>query len=238
MEGKIMKKTVFLVLMALFLISCNSNEPLVKLLESTPTPVLPTPASSPTPSTHEATDDLPAPTPPMAIIDSHHGIYDFFSGEAFIDFAQSVQNGTSDEGTQKPLLVETLSRYYKLKNPPSGVKVRRISATERDVSVIYDTQQISTGFFEYMMVQYSPYYSYDIEKDGLWNRVIPKSEPDMYELENIKYYIWKGMDGENPFWTAEWYNADGYYMRANFPFRFTAEEVLGYISDLERVEIR
>jgi hypothetical protein len=82
------------------------------------------------------------------------------------------------------------------------------------------------------MIQYAPDYWFDIEEEGLWVRT-NRLEPHIFELEGLTYYIWKGGNT----WIAEWVNADGYNMNAEFPLRFTAEEVLGYISDLERVEI-
>jgi hypothetical protein len=177
-----------------------------------------------------ATPSTPKPTEePMSY---NFQEYDFYSEEEFIEYVLNERGEILDEHREfdknNPL---THTRYYKLKNPPEGAIISSIYLGV-EVSVTYDTQHNDAGDYKYIKIRYSPYYSFDIEEDGLWNRGV-RHESHIFELGDIKYYVHKASHT----WTAEWYNEDGYYMSAAFPYRFTAEEVLGYISDLERVEI-
>jgi hypothetical protein len=169
----------------------------------------------------------------------------FPSEEEFVNHVLEVQNGIRDESCEYFGFDEFfvgISHYYKFKNPPPDAIIHSMSVGP--IVVVYDTQKPNVGKIrEHMMIQYYPdslYPPFDIEEDGGWAwRPFP-DESYVFEKNGIKYYIRKGTGlGETILlWGAEWVNEDGYYMKANFPSRFTAEEVLGYISDLERVEIR
>jgi hypothetical protein len=166
----------------------------------------------------------------------------FESEEEFVDFILEAQSGTMDEGDAfqyRDLDLNAYTHYYRLKNPPPGAVINFITITASPLSVDYDIDRIDGyGLRERIVIIYSPHSSYNIEDEGLWVRSRHSGESRIFEEDGLKYYIWQGISiSERPLWSAEWVNADGYNMNAEFPYRFTAEEVLGYISDLERVEI-
>jgi hypothetical protein len=159
----------------------------------------------------------------------------FNSEEEFMEFMQGDRDETA-LGTHSFIDLNSLTHYYRLKNPPPEAIINYIALTSW-VVIIYDTQKVDTKG-EHMMIQYGASGFYDIEEEGQWvRRRAPFGESHIFEKDGFTYYIWKASAGEYSLWNAEWYNTDGYNMFAQFPFRFTAEEVLGYISDLERVEI-
>jgi hypothetical protein len=131
------------------------------------------------------------------------------------------------------------THYYRHISPPPGAIIEQI-VLGPNIAVVYDTQRGDLEG-EHMMILYFPdssYGSYDIETDGFWAEHQFPYESYVFELNGIKYYISKGMGWSLPTWVAEWVNVDRYNMRAQFPYRFTPEEVLGYISNIERVDIR
>jgi hypothetical protein len=156
----------------------------------------------------------------------------FNSEEEFMEFMQGDRDETA-LGTQSYLDIDEITHYYRLKNPPPGAIVDYIAVTSW-VIIMYDTQEADVEYFSRtIMIHYAPDY-FDIEKEGFWVRRIPPfDESHIFEKDGLTYYIWKG----GTTWIAEWVNEDGYNMKANFPYCFTAEEVLGFVSDLERVEI-
>jgi hypothetical protein len=167
----------------------------------------------------------------------------FESEEEFVDFILEAQSGTMDEGDAfqyRDLDVGAVTHYYRLKNPPMEAIINSIRLATGPITIAYDTQK-KDAKGEHMMMEYSrnPLNgSYNIEDEGLWaRRSPPLGESHIFELEGLTYYIWKVSAGEYFLWTAEWANVDGHHTVAQFPYRFTPEEVLGYISDLERVEI-
>jgi hypothetical protein len=217
MEDKKMKKLLILGISAFLLASCISEE----------SKVAPTREPTQTRENHGY-------NPPL----------DFSSEKDFLDYVQNEDEETQDERNEFRL--DTLTHFYKLKNPPTDAIIRRIRVTESVVTVVYDTQKPNDDGSEHMMIQYSPksllspHWSYDIEEDGHWMNYPFPEEAYVFEKEEIKYYIRKvtGLGHTILLWSAEWYNADKYYMYSEFPHRFTAEEVLGFVSDLERVEIQ
>jgi hypothetical protein len=167
----------------------------------------------------------------------------FESEEEFVDFILDAQSGTMDEGDAfqyRNLDVGAVTHYYRLKNPPPEAIINSIRLATGPITVVYDTQKKdATG--EHMMIEYSRNslnWSYEIEESANWAwRPFPE-ESYIIKDEGLTYYISKRMGLSMPTWAAEWYNAEGYHMSGQFPYRFTAEEVLGFVSDLERVEIR
>jgi len=129
----------------------------------------------------------------------------------------------------------TITHYYRLKNPPPETEVNQVTLYQSGMTLEYDTAR------ERIMIRYNNYYSFDIETRGLWTERPFPNEAYIREIDGVTYYIRK-VDASIAetvmfLWSVEWYNADGYYMSASFPYRFTADEVLAYVSDLERVEI-
>jgi hypothetical protein len=199
----------------------------------------------------EPREKTPEPTPSASeVVDRElfeSGGHDFdplyfYSENEFVEYVQEVQNeetGSFSAYGESEGYVDTLSRYYRLKNPIGEMRLRMITGTRYEVAVLYYAQEADS---EHIMIRYSPYYNFDIETHGLWTeRPFPK-ESYIRELDGVIYYIRKVDSRADPsapllLWSIEWYNADGYYMHSQFPYRFTAEEVLGYVSDLERVEI-
>jgi hypothetical protein len=155
-----------------------------------------------------------------------------FNSEAeFMEFMQG-DRGETASCPHSFLDLDELTHYYRLKSPPLGAIVDYIAVTSW-VIVMYDTQEADGDErSRTIMIHYAPDYWYDIEEEGFWVRSA-RGESHIFEEDGLTYYIWKG----GTTWIAEWVNEDGYNMKANFPYRFTAEEVLGYISDLKRVEI-
>jgi hypothetical protein len=182
----------------------------------------------------------------------------FNSEEDFINYVLEVQNGTRDEIGEDYYwdeLFAEITHYYKLKNPPQGAMIFAIQPGP--ITVRYDTHNFEyNGDNEHLWIRYSSDCSpncsncppdcsmchrcsgYDIETEEQWvNRKFPE-ESYILEKDGLKYYIRKENGMNYPHWRAEWYSANGNYMDARFPYRFTPEEVLGYISNIERIEIQ
>jgi hypothetical protein len=173
----------------------------------------------------------------------------FDSEEEFITHVQEFQSDarisafSESDDFDDYYGVSNITHYYKFKNPPPGANLSQISlgTTGANVSTIYYNPQHHNdlGDPERIMIQYSPYISYtsdDIETYGVWARSF-RHEEQIREIDGIRYYIRRTSGFVGQLWAVEWVNSDGYYMGASFPYRFTADEVLGYVSDLERVEI-
>jgi hypothetical protein len=166
----------------------------------------------------------------------------FFSEEELFDY---VRNEHSEHGETLNAFDErdwrspdARTHYYKLASPPPGAIIQRITLGPA-IAVVYDTQKPGVSEIEeHMMIQYGILGLYDIESQSSWvDRRFPE-ESYVFDLNGIKYYIRKVTAGDYFLWSVEWVNADGYNVYAQFPYRFTPEEVLGYISNIERVEIR
>jgi hypothetical protein len=164
----------------------------------------------------------------------------FQSEDEFIEY---VLNESSEMPTELSANSEgnssRITHYYRLKNPPLGASVSGISLAG-EVTILYDTHEFEAdGRREWLNIRYAPNWSVDIETDGDWRHRPFSDESYVYELDGIKYYVakWTADGGTILCWGAEWINEDGYYMKALFPYRFTPEEVLGYISNIERVDI-
>jgi len=171
---------------------------------------------------------------------NHADFPKFSSEEELFDFVQNQQNeaisAASAEDERSGWNIYGVTHYYKLKNPPDGAIISHI-ALAASVVVLYDTQR-DVAENDYMMMQYGTYGLYDIETRSNWANPKFPDESYIFEVDVIKYYIRRANSlSETPIWVAEWVNADGYNMRANFPYRFTPEEVLAFVSDVERVEI-
>jgi hypothetical protein len=218
-----MKKLVILILAALMLllISCETTTPNV---------------------TPEQTPDIPEVTgsedEDRWEVHDRSNILHFYSEEELAEHFRNEDNGTM--GTHSASDNRTPTHYYKLKNPPQGVEINHISIGSA-VIVRYDNESTGEDYEPTLWIQVAPYSPTDIET-RLWSQRRFPEESYIREIDGITYYIWKG-EGEGLrnssffLWGVAWVNADGYYMSAQFPYRFTAEEVLGYVSDLERVEI-
>jgi hypothetical protein len=218
--------------------------------EATPEPdstgepdvVLPSPTATtaPTQAPTPAPTASPTPSPPLSA--SRPALY-FNSEEEFINYVQNEDEGT--RSARRDYRLDTLTHYYKFRNPPTGAKIQRIGpgTMGTHITVTYDLQLIdANGNPEYspLQIRYNPHSIHpNIEtlSTGGWTQRPFPEESYIFEEDGLKYYIWAGIGVSGMLWGAEWVY-EGYYMLAYFPFRFTAEEVLGYISDLERVEIR
>jgi hypothetical protein len=221
----IMKKLIILILAGLFFVlaSCDTAE-----VSVTPeqTPDIPEVAGS-----EEEEDPWCSST--------RSNILHFYSEEELAEHFRNEDNGTM--GTHSASDNRIPTHYYKLKNPPPGVEINHISIIS-GVIVRYDNESTGEDYEPTLWVLLAPYSSTDIETGIVWpHRPFPE-ESYIRELDGITYYIWKGegvglRNSSFFLWGAAWVNADGYYMSAQFPYRFTADEVLGYVSDLERVEI-
>jgi hypothetical protein len=202
-----MKKLVILILAALFLVSCERIDQIPDIPE------------------------MPDSTEESRGHRNHMGdILNFHSEEELHDYFRG--GGTRGESEESSVVIPT--HYFKFKNPPPEAVVLNMSI-ETAVTVRYDTQR--TEEEPTLWIKYVHTLQYDIETEGIWRSLAFPDESYIRELDGIKYYIRKGMGRDIPVWAVEWVNADGYNMRAQFPYRFTADEVLGYVSDLERVEI-
>jgi len=84
-----------------------------------------------------------------------------------------------------------------------------------------------------LWILFSPNSSTDIETGISWPQRPFPDESYIREIDGVTYYIAKWTQT----WFVEWVNVDGHVMDTAFPYRFTADEVLAYVSDLERVEI-
>jgi hypothetical protein len=203
------KKLVIFILAALFLVSCDRRDQIPEIPE------------------------MPDSTEESGGHRNHMGdILNFHSEEELHDYFRGGIRGESEESS-----VVTPTHYYKFKNPPPEAVVLNMSIAHH-VIVRYDTQQEEVGNGQ-LNIQYIHTLQYDIETEGIWKSTASIRKEDFNaELDGIKYYIWYGRTSGVPVtWNAEWVNEDGYNMVAHFPLRFTADEVLGYVSDLERVEI-
>jgi hypothetical protein len=214
-----MKNLSILAALILFLVSCERLEPSV------------IPSEEPSVTLGEEPETSHGlPMPPS-----------FSSEEEFVEQvltqrsdAMGINSASENENVYK---LDTITHYYKFKNPPPDAIIRRISPTSPvGIIIIYDTQKGDIEG-ENLHIHYVHGVLYDIEEDGAWAHSIRKGDFNA-ELDGIKYYIWHGtVDGVPVNWNVEWVNEDGYNIGAKFPYRFTADEVLGYVSDLERVEI-
>ena len=169
-------------------------------------------------------------------------LLEFYSEEEFIAYVRDFQSVSAEgESRADNHGIANITHYYKLKNLPLGATLSEISlgTTGVNVSTIYYNPQhfSDSGSPERVMIQYSPYYSYNIEENSFWIHKRFPEEAYIREIDGVTYYIRKGDGIAGLLWGAAWVNADGYHMKANFPYRFTADEVLAYVSDLERVEI-
>jgi hypothetical protein len=165
--------------------------------------------------------------------DLSHALY-FYSEEELQEHFRSGEV-LRIENESKTISYDVPKHYYKLKNPPPEVVIVHIGIAHH-VIVRYGTQK-GDDWGEPLHIQYIHTLSYDIETEGIWRSLAFPEESYIREIDGINYYIRKGMGRDTPVWAVEWVNADGYNMKAQFPYRFTADEVLGYVSDLERVEI-
>jgi hypothetical protein len=161
-------------------------------------------------------------------------ILHFYSEEELAEHFRNEDNGTM--GIHGASDNRTPTHYYKLKNPPQGSNINHISISS-NVIVSYDNE-ITDDHESVFSILFSPYYSTDIETGIVWPQRPFPEESYIREIDGVTYYIAKwDSRGDIFLWRVDWYNADGYYMWGQFPLRFTADEVLGYVSDLERVEI-
>jgi hypothetical protein len=159
----------------------------------------------------------------------------FSSEEEFTDFV--LNEGRGEMSTHSTQNVDALTYYYKLANLPPDITFRAIFP---EGDIVYETQELDTnGRRERISIMYSPHWSYDIETRGFWINPDFPDESYMFEEEGLKYYIARvlGWNKSYSFWKTEWVNRDGYHMIGSFPYRFTPEEVLSYISNIERVDI-
>jgi len=131
-----------------------------------------------------------------------------------------------------------VTHYYRLKNPPPETAISEIVLYSSGITLLYGTE---SDEFEPFVIKYNNYHSYDIETRGFWAERPFPNESYKREQDGVTYYICKadGSTGKTEvfLWVVDWYNSDGYKMTAQLPYRFTADEVLSYVSDLERVEI-
>jgi hypothetical protein len=202
-----MKKLVILILAALFLVSCERIDQIPEIPEM--------PDSTEESGRH---------------ISGHGDILNFHSEEELHDYFRGGIRGESEESS-----VVTPTHYYKFKNPPPEAVVLNMSIAHH-VIVRYDTQK-GDDWGESLHIQYIHTLQYDIETEGLWTHRAFPEESYIREIDGITYYIRKTVGAGIHYWSVEWINADEYNMSAWFPYRFTVDEVLGYVSDLERVEI-
>jgi len=170
-----------------------------------------------------------------------------FSGELHFyseeELHEHFQNGGAMrvESEDETRSYDVPTHYYKFKNPPTGVEITHIQIWG-SVLVDYNNPNDAEDYGSTFSLRFSPTYSKDIETEGLWTERPFPNESYIREVDGLTYYIRK-VDGSIPrieifFWSVEWYNSDGYYMHSYFPYdRFTPDEVLEYLSDLERVEI-
>ena len=166
-------------------------------------------------------------------------LLDFSSEEEFISHVRDFQSVFSeDESHDDSHKVANVTHYYKFKNPPTGANLNRISlgTTGVNIAVEYRNSQHlnDLGEPEGVMIQYAPHYLFDAEKRDAWT---PQTFHEAREIDGTTYFIRKGDGIAGLLWAVEWINAEGYRMYSAFPYRFTADEVLAYVSDLERVEI-
>jgi len=232
-----MKNLVVFLLATLLLSSCVTEKPI------TPTPDIPV--------------VIPSEEPRESASYFGHIPPAFYSEEEFVEYALNFDSDTLIEGREwrDEHNIPAPTHYYRLKTLPPDTIFHYIHFVS-SIFIAYDTQKDAIG--EYLSIRQSSRCHLDclrrcpprcsscplcdgsceIETGGFWTERLFPEESYIFEEEGLKYYI-KKVSGDDYFlWAAEWYNADGYYMDAQFPYRFTAEEVLGYISDLERVEIR
>ena len=165
---------------------------------------------------------------------------DFSSEEEFIEYALGVQNERADlfsvYSEEEFYILETSSRYYRLKTSPEEANLHQITVVPGyEVTVSYYVQKSDADDFGLITIQYSPYYTFNIATRH-WPSPFP-DEAYIREIDGSTYYIAKWSSGMSLLWVVEWYNEEGCHMMAQFPLRFTADEVLAYVSDLERVEI-
>jgi hypothetical protein len=220
-----MKKVFILLAAAVLISSCDSEAPGDTLF-------------APTPNITETASPTPSPTEKEPTMSGHGDPPEFNSEEEFLEYMLSKRNVILDEGEEiDPRSLFALTHYYRLNNLPPETNIYYITPGN-GVSIVY--HMYVEGFRERIMIKYSSHFSFDIEVDGLWRHRPFPEESHIIELEGIKYYIRKvtGLGETILLWSAEWYNEDGYYMSAELPYRFTVEEVLGLVSDIERVEIR
>ena len=200
------------------------------------------------PETTVAPSEEPSVMPTGRSYSNEYGYVAFSSEEEFIAYVREFQNnpqnafvGNEDDEYNEfrgEYGLTMFTHYYKLKNPPTNAKIRVIFPTANSlVTIIYDTQMPDPEG-EHMMIQYGPHLSFDIATKSSWpDRPFPE-ESYIREIDGVTYYIAKWNSFGSIFlWAVYWINADGYHMTAEFPYRFTADEVLAYVSDLERVEI-
>jgi hypothetical protein len=211
-----MKKLIILILASLFfvLVSCDTTEVSV---------------------TPEQTPDIPEVTGSEEEEDLWSGndrgnILHFYSEEELAEHFRNEDNGTM--GIHGASDNRTPTHYYKLKNPPPETNINHIQIWG-SVLVSYDNESTDGSDEPPLWVLYSLSSSTDIETGIVWPQRPFPEESYIREIDRVTYYIAKWTQT----WFVEWVSADGYKMSAQFPLRFTADEVLGYVSDLERVEI-
>jgi len=177
----------------------------------------------------EPSVELPDPTPnEPEVYEKSAGHYvgdilDFNSEEELFEYLQS-----EDRDTDKESRFTMPTHYYKFRNPPQDAIIILVSVYN-DVNIMYDTQRTE---FESMNIRLIPVLPFDVMEKGMWGRGGMDGKFTA-EKDGIIYYFIESAAN----WIIEWNNADGYYFFVQFPYRFTADEVLGYVSDLERVEI-
>jgi len=160
-------------------------------------------------------------------------VFVFYSEEELSEYFQNEYDGMQRDNQsswREALWLPT--HYYRLKTSPPDTVIRQINL-DWDVWVTYAPKECR--FYDYdFIIRYYPFSSYDIETYGVWPKRPSPRTSYIREIGGITYYIARWDD----IWRVEWVNEDEFNMRAIFPYlRFTADEVLAYVSDLERVEI-
>jgi hypothetical protein len=212
-----MKNLSILAALILFLVSCERLEPSVIPSEEPGVTLGEEP---------ETSHGLPMPP-------------SFSSEEEFVEQvltqrsdAMGINSASENENVYK---LDTITHYYKFKNPPPDAIITAIYPQDAfSIAIIYGTKQENAEGESLHIV-----YRHDGSGDlfDIESRNPFYEESYVREIDGVTYYICKARGSNKPLWVAEWYNEEGYHMFVQFPYSFTADEVLGYVSDLERVEI-
>ena len=165
-------------------------------------------------------------------------IIDFSSEEELLEYISLMRaESMTVYGEIHPESEFTITHYYRLKNPPPETELKWITLLRFGITLEYDTE---SDEYERVMIKHQRLSdSFDIETKGLWIQRPFPNESYIREIDGITYYIAKatGLGESVLLWSIEWVTGDD-LMYSEFPYdRFTADEVLAYVSDLERVEI-
>ena len=207
-----MKKLIILILAVILLVSCERLDPLPEIPE----------VSETSPNTEKPInkDDR---DPEISVSEVMPPI--FFSEEEFADYVRE-EFGTDD--------LDVILRYYRLKTLPPETEFGFITGSG-STFIMYNTNRIDIdGESEWMSISTSPEV-YDIETGMIWSNRDYYDDSFIREIDGIKYYIYKALR-EKHMWFIRWHYED-VSLHAQFPARFTIDEVLAYVSDLERVDI-